>query len=625
MNKIKNNTPEFRPEKMKKNMEKALKSKEWLESFTTVRSLVHHLPQFKGKCCLSDKKAKEKREISFHRVYSSALNIAKGLLNIGLQPGDRVALFAENIPEWLIISLGINAAGLVDVPRGENSSPAELNYIVEHSQARVVIVENEQFYNIISQKEHHNLKECFSINPVKGLRTVGQLEKFGADSPSVLPELKPDDLCSIIYTSGTTAIPKGVELTHKNFMSNLNAVNIRLDLSPEDKLISVLPAWHVFERIAKYTALSNGCETFYSTVKNLKKDLMEQKPSAMVSVPRIWENIHNTLMRKIRKSHFFTKTIVSLGINASMSAVSRKWYSPLKWLELPLFIMTRNLVFDKLRESLGNNLRFAVSGGSSLPAYVDDFFRAAQIEIIEGYGLTETSPVISARVYGGKNYHTVGPLLDNIEAKIINPETGEQMSAGEQGVLFVKGPSIMKGYFRNFSETDKVLHDGWLNTGDLAYFDKYSNLVITGREKEIIVLSSGENINPVPLETRLRKSDYIATAVVVGQEWKRIGALIDPDIKNLEQYCKENKILFSSNNIAACLNNPKIRDLYACEIDKFVNKLHDCQPFQRIQAFRILQYPLRIGYEITPTLKLKRSHIEKTCRVHIESMSDELC
>lgn len=608
-----------------KKLKKVLEKKEWLKDFKTVRDLLKHLPNFKGDACLSDKKRQADQAISFQSVYTKALNIGKGLHNIGLRPGDRVAIFAKNIPEWLIISLAINNAGFIDVPRGENSSPSELNYIVEHSQARVVIVENESFYKIISQKEHHNLKECFSIKPVKGLRSLGQLEKFGADSAVTLPQIKPDDLCSIIYTSGTTAVPKGVELTHCNFMSNLNAVSLRLDVYSDDKFISILPAWHVLERIAKYVALANGCETFYSTVKSLKHDLVDQKPSVMVSVPRVWENIHNRLMRKIRKSHFFTRNLVSLGINTSIKAVQKKWYSPLKWLEFPLYIMTRNLVFDKLRESLGGNLKFAVSGGSSLPAYVDDFFRAAEIELIEGYGLTETSPVLSARHFGAKSYHTVGPLIDNVEAKIIDPETGEEMTPGKQGVLFVKGPNIMKGYYRNFSETSKVLHhNGWLNTGDLAYFDKKENLVITGREKDIIVLSGGENINPVPLETRLRKSDYIATAAVVGQEWKRIGVLIDPDIKNLEQYCLENKITFLADDLSASFNNPKIRDLYSKEINKFVNKLSDCQPFQRIQAFRILQYPLRIGYEITPTLKLKRNNIDKSCRVHIESLSDEL-
>lgn len=566
---------------------------------------------------------------TYAELIERARCLAAGLSASGIVKGDRVALFSRNCPRWLETSLGINLAGAIDVPRGENTSWEELNFIVDHSQAKAVIAEDRGFLDAVRSKPHDSVESWFTIEAAGSADRVDRLIELGGSRggpPATGDDLSPDDTASIIYTSGTTALPKGVELTHGNLMSNLAGVSSRIKVGRDDRVLSILPAWHALERIVKYTALAGGAETFYTSAKTLQKDMYAERPTFMVSVPRIWEMVHSGLMKKIRDRGRFSSLVLKTCLALAANRAGRNPLSPIAMAEFPAAAAAELMVFKKLRELMGGSLRHAVSGGSSLPRHIDEFFHAAGIELIEGYGLTETSPVISARVPGLRSLSTVGPLLDGIEGRIVDPETGKDLPHGRIGILFVRGPNVMKGYFRNFVATSHVLHhDGWFDTGDLACFDRMGNLCIRGRGKDLIVLSTGENVNPLPIEEALRCSGYISAAIAVGHEWRQIGAIIEPDFDALEEFCRARKVKFRKGGGNPALKDPLVQNLYRAEVDRLVNSsLARGKPSDRIARFRIVSEPFRAGFEMTATLKPKRSVIEKKYKALIASLGDEI-
>ncbi|MEI7904412.1 MAG: AMP-binding protein [Candidatus Firestonebacteria bacterium] len=592
----------------------------------TLQQMVGHMKSYGGSTAVSWKGAATTVRLSYLEAHDMILTYSKGLLELGLTPGDRVAIISRNIPEWITLTLGINCAGLIDVPRGENTEPEEIAYILEHSRAKLVIAEDAEIVAKINRKSHKELQYIITIKKVKGEKHISELEKLGKRSRKKIKELKPEDTASIIYTSGSTGAPKGVELTHLNFASNVVACADRIKITPKDKFISILPAWHAFERIVKYIALLRGAETFYSSTKTLLADFAEQEPSVMASVPRVWENIYSGVMKKIGEQGKVKKIIFDAGVGLIVGCKKKTPFHPAKALCSVVHPYLDEKVFKGIRAKLGKNFRFGVSGGSKLPAYIDDFFNiAAGIELLEGYGLTETSPVLSVRQTGQPSPYTVGPLLDNIKGKILDPETGRQLSPGEEGVICVKGPSIMKGYYRNFEETKKVIwEEGWFDTGDRGYFDKQGNLVITGREKDIVVLSNGENVNPLAMEECLTKSKYIETAVVTGHDWRHLGALIVPSFEELRSWCAENRIKFNPDRILEVLENTRVIELYSKEIKKHVNQRSGFKDYELIRDFRFISQSFEVGKELTATLKLKRRIIEEMYADHLDSMSDSI-
>lgn len=571
---------------------------------------------------LSWKERKEVKTESYRELFCRINDFSRGFLELGLEPGDAVALFSHNIADWICLSLGLNNAALIDVPRGENTTEDEITYLLEHSQAKAAIVQNATFLDMVNKQKHENLKMVFSIEEIQGVDNIRLIREKGQNSVKVLPSVDENTTASLIYTSGTTALPKGVELTHGNFCSNIRALMDILPFKSDDKVLSILPAWHVLERMAKYISLSVGAETFYSSFRTLRKDLVKQQPTIMASVPRIWETVYEGIMKKIRERNRLQRTIISLSLKAAADYSKHKFVlNPLRILEYPLYRFADSVVFQKLRDRLGGRLRFAISGGSSLPRHIDDFFAAAGVDILEGYGLTETSPVIAIRVPGDSSSHTVGPVLDGIEARIVDQETGNLLPPFKKGVLHVRGANVMKGYYRNFSETSKVLHhDGWFNTGDIGYLTHDGHLVITGREKDILVLSNGENINPVPLEDAMKESEYITEAICVGQEWKHLGVLIVPDFDSLKDFCEKKGILFKEDSLDDVFGSPPVRELYTREIDRLVNTQSWVKPFEKINSFRMAYQPFEVGQELTPTLKPKRAVIQKLYKNIIESL-----
>ena len=539
--------------------------------------------------------------LSYGELHHQVLQYARGFSKLGLEAGDRVALFCNNRPEWIGLSLGISCAAGVDVPRGENSTEEEIDYIIEHSSPRFVVVENQWFLEAVRKSSVFSssrsgtvplvcVPPVFSIEPMDGVPNVCDIREAGRSDVS-LPPVAPATMASLVYTSGTTARPKGVVLTHGNFAGNLRALIKRIPFSPTDRLLSILPAWHTFERMVKYLALAMGSETFYSTWRTFKADLKTHRPTVMASVPRIWEMMHHAVVKQARQ----------LGVEIGPRA------------------------YAALKADLGGRFRFAISGGGALPAHVENFFTAAGVEIVEGYGLTETSPVVAVRVPGTPAPHTVGPLLENVEGRIIHPETKEELPEGAEGVLAVRGPNIMQGYYRLDDESRAVLtKDGWFDTGDLACFNPGGNLVITGRAKEVIVLSNGENVNPLPLEEALKESDCIIDAIVVGQDWKALGVLIVPDPEMFRELCLEARLQYDADDLVPLFSDPVVRRLFKAEIDRLVNGKSGIKPFEKLQRFRLLPGPFQPGRELTSTKKPRRHVIEKIYAGQMDGLRREI-
>ncbi len=593
-----------------------------MHNLRTLQDLVKTFKNIETLPFISWKESGLVKRLSYGEGLETINAYSRGFLEIGLKPQDKIAIFSSNIPLWIILTLAINNAALIDVPRGHDSEAEEINYILEHSKAKIAIVENQALLDKLRKYRHKHLELVLSIEMLPGVRHISQIEQVGRNSKKLLPRVEREQTASIIYTSGSTGIPKGVELMHFNFISNAVSALNRIKIKQEDKFISILPAWHAFERVVKYAAIVGGAETFYTSQKALLEDMLSENPSVMASVPRIWERVYDGVMKKVKEQSGLKRAVFNLLLKTSIESHKKKHAAhPLKVAGKITTGMLDKIVFNELRAKLGKKFRLGVSGGSKLPDYIDDFFNVARIELIEGYGLTETSPAIAVRVIGSKALYTVGPALEGVKIRITDSETGKETKQGIEGIIYVKGPNVMKGYYRNFEETKKILdNNGWLDTGDIGYLDKHNNLVISGREKDIVVLSNGENVNPVPLETALSRSEYISSVMVTGHDWKFLGALIVPNPDTLRVFCEKNNIRWNENNFQEALNDTKVTELFSREIKKYVNNKTGFKNIELIREFRFLTQPFEVGKELTATLKLRRNKVIEIYKKHIESM-----
>jgi long-chain acyl-CoA synthetase len=576
-----------------------------------------------------DAQKNELQQVTFKELYDTINSYSKGLIELGLKKGDSVAIISGNNPQWINLSLGTNNAGLIDVPINEASKPKELENILVHSKPKIIIIEDNKVLNNIDTKNHPEIEHIFSIKNIEGIKNISDLKKLGENSGARLFNASPDDIAGRLYTSGTTGSPKGVQLSHSNLISNIIALQNMLHLdAATDKGFSILPAWHSFERGHKNLLAYTGVEAFYSNKSTLMNDLKEQKPTMLVLVPRILEKVREKVIDTLTEKKvigIFTK-LYPLSLDYHKRDLDLK-----KILEYAPYKIEDALFFSKVRDVFGGKVRYLVTGSSSLSKHVEDFFVAAGIDVLEGYGMTETSPVISARRPGKKMYYSVGIPLDDVEVKIVSLETDKTLPQGLEGLIHVKGPNVMKGYYNNEEETKKVLSgDGWLNTGDLGYLNPNQTLKITGRFKELIKLSNGEYINPVLLEDALASSEYIDTAVIIGDDsWKRLGALILPNFEKLKEYYK--KVGKEYNHESPMHNlidpstgekRPEIDKLYSDNIDEFVNKNQNFKPNEHIRHFAFIE-ELRPEV-LTNTLKIMRRKMKETYRDTIEYLDKKI-
>ena len=551
--------------------------------------------------------------------------IAAGLHAIGVQGGDRVALLSESRVEWTMTDAGSIFAGAIDVPIYPTLTPSQVRYILNDSGACVLFLANREKY--IELKEV--LAECTAVKHViffdeegvtaaDGL-TLSQLEEKGRELEQREPghidrlamQIKPDDLATIIYTSGTTGEPKGVMLTHSNFVTNLVDSSGHFSFGDHDIVLSVLPLSHVFERQAMYMYLYRGMAVYFAeSLQTIGPNLREVRPTILVGVPRIFEKIYARIRERAAEAGKLPAALLEWSL--SVAREYAKFLLAHQPIPQPLKVkhsIATKLVFSKWQEAFGGRIRLLVSGGAALSEDLTYIFIGAGVPILQGYGLTETSPVITASSIEETRVGTVGKAIANVEIRI-----------AEDGEIEVRGPNVMRGYYNKPEETRAVFTaDGWFKTGDIGTLDKDGFLRITDRKKELFKTSGGKYISPQPIEQAIKGSRFVNQVVLIGAERKFPAALIVPDWEQLESYCKLKGIEVKSR--AELCRHPRIIDLIQRQIDALTPNL---AKYERIKKVALLENELTIeGGELTPTLKVKRRVIDQKYRDVIERIYEE--
>ena len=591
-----------------------------MEKMTINEMLANSIRQYGSKAALSSKIDGSYQDISYAELGEHVKHFSLGLIELGVERGDRIVLLSENRPEWAITDLAIIAAGGVNVPMFPTLTPAQVEYIVKDSGAKIVCVSNESqlkkvdafrenvphlervivFDGAESDTEDHDMNFEGVCDLGKKVENATQVYQESSEAAN------PDDLVTIIYTSGTTGDPKGAMLTHHNFMFNARACLELVAISHEDVLLSFLPLSHVFERMAgHYLPLTCGSTIAYAESPfTVAQNLGEVRPTLMASVPRLYETMHERILRAVKEGSPIKQKIFGWGVETGqkVSQAIQAHREPSFLLKLKMGLANK-LVFGKILARVGGRLKFFVSGGAALPQSIAEFFHAAGILILEGYGLTETSPVISVNCPDAWKFGTVGKPVPGVEVKI-----------AEDGEILSKGAHIMQGYYNRPEDTAEAIDtDGWFHTGDIGQFDEDGFLKITDRKKNILVLSNGKNVAPQPIESELVRSDYISQVMLIGDGQKSVGALVVPNFDALGEFGKEQDL--DTKNNAVLVDTKEVRQLIRGEINRLVADFAD---FERPRMFAVLSREFTQDEdEMTPTLKLKR-------QVILDHFSDEI-
>ena len=553
----------------------------------------------------------------------------KSEIELLIKNKNKYIFLSAEVKKFLEKYLERNIENLLKETRSKDTADSVKNSLIN----RAVVIDGQ--YN----KTHsHKIYSFEKINKIgedllaQGDTSFSEIAKSG----------QPDDLTTIIYTSGTTSDPKGVMLTNSNFMHNAINAPIAITINKEDNFLSVLPSWHVYERTVEYCALCVGASTAYSKPfkQVLLPDLKAEKPTVMCSVPRIWESVYKGIIDNAKKGSPLQKTIINWAIkigeeykeaegtlNGSWPLFDRPEYTPQELAQARRTVkrlgwkyrLADKIVFKKIRKLTGGRFRFAISGGGALNESIDKFFNAIGLIITEGYGLTETSPILAGRTKKDNIMFTVGPPLPEVEIKIVDKDDyNKELPNGEMGIVLVKGPMVMKGYYKNEEKTKEVIKDGWFNTGDLGkktYNGKYLKLM--GRIKDTIVLRGGENVEPLPLEDRLKESEYINMAIMVGQDKPRLGVLIVPDFDTLIEYAERENIKYE--NTEELIKKPEIIALYQKEQKRLISKEHGFKPYETVMGVGLLPHEFTVeAGEMTETLKMKRFEIHNKYKEEID-------
>nr|WP_298993535.1 AMP-dependent synthetase/ligase [uncultured Polaribacter sp.] len=543
--------------------------------------------------------------ISTQEYIDKANQLSRGLLKLGVQPNEKIAIISTtNRTEWNICDIGVLQTGAQTVPIYPTISKEDYEYILNHSESSYCIVSDITIIEKLNQiKGNTKLKGVFTFDEIKGEKNYTEILELGKSDENQKEvearkeAIKPSDLATIIYTSGTTGRPKGVMLSHHNIVSNVISSKKRVPLDyGNSKALSFLPVCHIFERMILYLYQYCGVDIYFAeSIEKLTENAQEVKPEVMTAVPRLYEKIYDKIILKgedlsgIKKKLFFWA--VNLGLKYEPYGANGWWYE--KQLGL-----ARKLIFSKWQAALGGELKLMVSGSAALQPRLTRIFAAAGMPIMEGYGLTETSPVISVNDQNDGNFRvgTVGKVIENVEVKF-----------GEDGELMVKGPNVMQGYYKDPEKTASVMKDGFFCTGDKGEFDKDGFLKITGRTKEMFKTSGGKYVVPPLLEGQLKQSLFIEQVMVVGEGEKMPAAIIQTNFEYLRDWAKDNEINFSSNE--DLVSNQKVIDAIQKEVDEC-----NCHfgKWEQIKRFELTPDEWTIdGGHLTPTMKMKRAVIKK--------------
>ncbi|MEQ9370255.1 MAG: long-chain fatty acid--CoA ligase [Coleofasciculus chthonoplastes F3-SA18-01] len=572
----------------------------------------------------------------------------------------RIALIADNSPRWLIADQGIMTAGAANVVRSAQADPEELRYILEHSGSIALVVEDTktltklrahlddlpiQFVILLSDEDspaEENLK-VLNFSEVMSLGSKTTLQPVQATRQT---------LATLMYTSGTTGKPKGVMLTHGNLLHQVTTFGIVLQPKPGDRVLSILPTWHVYERTVEYFLLSQGCTQIYTTIRHVKADLKAFKPIYMIGVPRLWESIYDGVQKQFREQPPNKQKLVFTLLDISQRYIKARRIaqgldlnhlnpSPLERLSasikasllLPAHKLADKLIYQTVRAATGGQIKTIISGGGSLAMHLENFFEIAGIEILVGYGLTETSPVTNVRRMERNLRRSSGLPMPGTQIRIVDPETRKPLPTGEQGLVLVKGPQVMQGYYKNPEATAKAIDsEGWFDTGDLGWVTPNHDLVLTGRAKDTIVLTNGENIEPQPIEDACLRSPYIEQIMLVGQDQRSLGALIVPNLDALQQWAAAENVTLNLPNsdtykdsesfrTGIDLKSKEVQNLFRQELNREVKNRPGYRPDDRIGQFALILEPFSIeNGMMTQTLKIRRPVVTQRYRDIINGM-----
>ena len=586
--------------------------------------------------------------VTYKELYDNSQAFAGGLLALGTVRGEKVGLISDNRKDWAQADMGIMTIGACDVPRGCDASEKDLKYILSFTEVKTCIVENEfQIRKILNVKDEiptlkrfiifeepteNEVKLCkeAKIDLLRFYDVVEDGKKYNEKNPGkVEAEIEAgqwDDIAAIIFTSGTTGVPKGVTLSHGNFITQLDELQERIYLKPAERAICVLPVWHVFQRLVEYVIISQAAVLCYSKPIGsiLLPDMLALNPTLLPAVPRVFEAVYEGITKKMRRTggivealfNFFTAiAICHSWMDRKMfrkNFMTHNEFTPgywllfiIPWLLLyPWKLLGNVLVFKKVKAMLGTNFRAGVAGGGAYPKAIDQFFWALGINVVEGYGMTETAPVVAVRPVDAPIFGCIGTPIRGVSARIVDME-GNVLKPGNKGVLQIKGGTVMKGYYKRPELTEKAISpDGWLDTGDLAIESIHGELKILGRVKDTIVLTGGENIEPLPLEAKMQESRFIQTAVVVGQDQRNLGALILPNQEELELWANENNISFK--DFEDLVKKPEAYKLIEDEIKELINAKNGFRMFEKIVKFAFLTKPFEVGKELSAKQEIMR-------------------
>jgi len=561
--------------------------------------------------------------VSYSEAIGKAEKIAAGFASMGIKKGDRIALVSGNRLEWALTDYATMSLGAMLVPIYPSLLSKQIEYILNDSEAKILVAADEIQYKKIQEIQN-------------GLKSVNNFILIDTDESLTEPWIKMDtllemgenylkndpdyvtnqiknvdktDWATIIYTSGTTGEPKGAILTHKNLLFNIEDATNVLEIYPEDLFLSFLPLSHIFERMAgHYLSCYHGCTVAYAeSIDTVAQNLIEIKPTLMVSVPRLYEKIYGRVLESVEAGPAVKRKIfywaLKVGKEYINKIIAKKSISPLLKSQQSL---AHKLVFSKLHERVGGRMRFCVSGGAPLSAEIAEFFGAVGIKILEGYGLTETSPVISVNLLHNFKFGSVGPVLPSVEVQI-----------AEDGEILTRGDHVMAGYFKKDADTKEAIDaEGWFHTGDIGFIDEDGFLKITDRKKNIIVTSGGKNIAPAPIENALITSKYIEQALVIGDKRKYCTAIIVVANDPVQAWANENNL--TGQSITQILASPQTKQMFKQEIERLTPHLAS---YETVKDFIFAKGPFTIeSGELTPSLKIKRKVVEQNYSKEIEAM-----
>lgn len=539
-----------------------------------------------------------------HKFYEMTNSISHGLLKLGIKKGDRIALVATNAPEWNMIDFAIQQVGAICVPIYPTVSHADYEHIFKHSETSLVFITNKHLYNKVSDiiASTPSIKDTFLIRPSEGLKSLQELIELGNENRDEAAlearkaEVKNEDVATIIYTSGTMGTPKGVMLTHQNILSVVEYLCPLYPIDETHDALSYLPLSHIYERAVQYCHIYLGCTTYYvDNIGAIIDTMAEVKPQHFTSVPRLIEKVYHTIVRKGHKLKGIKKTIFFWALNLAERYDETKKHNG--WFYLQKLKIADKLVFKEWRKVFGGNLELIISGGAAIQPRLTKIFTAIGIQLSEGYGLTETSPVIASNslTLGKLKSGTVGVVMDNQEVVI-----------AENGEILVKGPNVMLGYYKDEEKTREAIDEnGYFHTGDKGCFDEDGLLKITGRIKEIFKTSMGKYVSPVLIENKIKESPFIGEMLVIGEGQKFAAALIYPNFEHLKSWCNIKGITYTTDE--EMIKNKDVIMRFRKEIDKYNATLGD---YEQVKKFELIakEWTIESG-EMTASLKPRRSKI----------------